>query len=97
MQSSGTASPPTVATGEGTYDFYRDPLPPYPMYGPPVYQPNKSQADNRATMVQNISVKLDGCILVRDNWCAFEFPSYLLYRRAGLLGWIYVLQPDITA
>lgn len=87
VQSSGTASPPTVSIGEGTYDLdtpgmtyniYQDPLPPYPMYGPPVYQSGQSKrsADKRAPMVQQIGLKPDGCILERDNWCAFEVPSY---------------------
>jgi hypothetical protein len=48
VQSTGTAKPPTVSIGEGTYDLslpgmtyniYKTPLElPYPMYGPPVYK-----------------------------------------------------------
>lgn len=87
VQSSGTARPSTVSIGEGTYDLgipgmtyniYQDPLPPYPMYGPPVYQSGqtKRSVNKRAPMVQQIGLKPDGCILQRDNWCAFEVPSY---------------------
>lgn len=90
VQSSGTNSPATVSIGEGTYDLsmpgvtyniYKDPLPlPYPMPGPPPYQPNgdsnESDVGKRAPMVQHIGLKPEGCVLVRDNWCAFEVPSY---------------------
>lgn len=30
----------------------------------------------RDPMVQTIGLKPEGCILVRDNWCGFEVPSY---------------------
>lgn len=32
--------------------------------------------EKRAPMVQTIGLKPKGCILVRDNWCGFEVPSY---------------------
>ncbi|KAF7119077.1 hypothetical protein CNMCM5793_008720 [Aspergillus hiratsukae] len=167
VQSTGTAKPPTVSIGEGTYDLslpgmtyniYKTPLSlPYPMYGPPVYKAgaasvntapantapataasanpapantasanagsaNSASADTapvnpapadtalvntasddtgsekpapvpanvcksknkkkrttkkkRAMLVQTKGLKPEGCILVRDNWCGFEVPSY---------------------
>ncbi|GIJ98275.1 hypothetical protein Aspvir_000391 [Aspergillus viridinutans] len=143
VQSTGTAKPPTVNIGEGTYalsmpgmkyNIYKTPLDlPYPMYGPPVYEAGKTASANtrseksadtassasttptkaaladtgskkstnstskpssvptqvckdktkskkektkRDTLVQTKGLKPEGCILVRDNWCGFEVPSY---------------------
>ncbi|RJE21739.1 hypothetical protein PHISCL_05923 [Aspergillus sclerotialis] len=35
-----------------------------------------SSIQKRAPMVQSIGLKPAGCILVRDNWCGYEVPSY---------------------
>ncbi|RHZ58921.1 lytic polysaccharide monooxygenase auxiliary activity family 9 protein [Aspergillus thermomutatus] len=73
-----------------TYNIYQTPLSlPYPMYGPPVYEaganaeagktgsvPTNVCRNKRAMLVQNKGLKPEGCILVRDNWCGFEVPSY---------------------
>lgn len=32
--------------------------------------------EKRAPMVQTIGLEPEGCILVRDNWCGYEVPSY---------------------
>ncbi|KAF9891612.1 hypothetical protein FE257_003623 [Aspergillus nanangensis] len=91
VQGDGTARPPTVAIGEGTYhldlpgltfNIYDQPLKlPYPMFGPPVYQGGQGASvkavDVKAKqVVQDKGTKPAGCILVRDNWCAFEVPAY---------------------
>ncbi|KAL2010998.1 hypothetical protein VTN00DRAFT_3716 [Thermoascus crustaceus] len=59
IDSDGTAKPPTVSIGEGTYDLsmpamtyniWETPLAlPYPMYGPPVYTPGSGSGSVRAT------------------------------------------------
>lgn len=59
IDSAGTAKPPTVSIGEGTYDLsmpamtyniYQTPLAlPYPMYGPPVYTPGSGSGSASAT------------------------------------------------
>lgn len=36
----------------------------------------RSSKKKRAMLVQNKGLKPEGCILVRDNWCGFEVPSY---------------------
>lgn len=35
-----------------------------------------SNLQKRAPMVQAVGLKPAGCILVRDNWCGYEVPSY---------------------
>ncbi|XHG03826.1 hypothetical protein AWENTII_007114 [Aspergillus wentii] len=60
-----------------TYNIYETPLKlPYPMPGPDVYTPGQKEKSKRSAMVQTDGLKPDGCILVRDNWCGFEVPSY---------------------
>lgn len=97
VQSSGTASPSTLAIGEGTYDLsipgmtydiYQDPLPPYPMYGSPIYQSNKLQVDKRDTMVP-IHQPQTGRVHSDPRQ---KFPPTPTSRAVGM----YVLQSDIT-
>lgn len=70
-----------------TFNIYENPMKlPYPMIGPKVYTGSgeaEKQADtgggdgqNGDPIVQTIGLEPEGCILVRDNWCGFEVPSY---------------------
>ncbi|THC94126.1 hypothetical protein EYZ11_006415 [Aspergillus tanneri] len=87
VQQGGTAEPRGVHIGEHTYDLdmpaltyniYQEPLAlPYPMFGPEVYRTKGNQRRRDANkLVQDKGRRPDGCILVRDNWCGFEVPSY---------------------
>ncbi|KAL4978281.1 glycosyl hydrolase family 61-domain-containing protein [Aspergillus desertorum] len=64
-----------------TYNIYAKPLDlPYPSFGPGVYQPNTSITTNAKVSgtqaTQKDGLQPEGCILVRDDWCGFEVPSY---------------------
>ncbi|RMJ25684.1 hypothetical protein PHISP_03465 [Aspergillus sp. HF37] len=71
-----------------TFNIYETPMKlPYPMFGPPVYD-SSGEAEKQVhisgggslekgdPIVQTIGLKPEGCILIRDNWCGFEVPSY---------------------
>ncbi|KAE8147113.1 glycosyl hydrolase family 61-domain-containing protein [Aspergillus avenaceus] len=86
--SGGGEKPETVTIGEGSYtldmpglvyNIYEKPLKlPYPMFGPKVYEGSAGVQERglevRATQAKGL--KPQGCILQRDNWCAFEVPEY---------------------
>ncbi|KAL4966107.1 lytic polysaccharide monooxygenase auxiliary activity family 9 protein [Aspergillus stella-maris] len=63
-----------------TYNIYTTPLElPYPSFGPDVYQPSSSAKTSSSSGVQakqSKGLQPEGCILVRDNWCGKEVPSY---------------------
>ncbi|KAL4946435.1 glycosyl hydrolase family 61-domain-containing protein [Aspergillus oleicola] len=65
-----------------TYNIYTEPLElPYPKFGPDVYQPSSSTksgsgSGSGAQVKQSKGLEPEGCILVRDNWCGKEVPSY---------------------
>ncbi|KAL4784453.1 glycosyl hydrolase family 61-domain-containing protein [Aspergillus varians] len=62
-----------------TYNLYATPLElPYPSIGPSVYRPSTAVAKsaNSEEAVQSKGLQPKGCILVRDDWCGFEVPSY---------------------
>ncbi|KAL4925959.1 lytic polysaccharide monooxygenase auxiliary activity family 9 protein [Aspergillus undulatus] len=64
-----------------TYNIYEEPLQlPYPRFGPDVYQPSSSSATAKTTsgtqVKQSKGLEPEGCILIRDNWCGKEVPSY---------------------
>lgn len=105
--SSGTAKPPTVAIGEGsynlnmpgvTYNIYATPLAlPYPMHGPPVYNGDTKTKEKRLPDAeekkdggQTEGLKPAGCILERDNWCAFEVPDYKTEKGCWDVSGIFV-------
>lgn len=64
ISSNGTAKPPTVTIGEGTYDLsmpamtyniYTTPLAlPYPMYGPAVYTPGASSSSSSSVVPSSV-------------------------------------------
>lgn len=67
-----------------TYNLYSEPLElPYPSFGPAVYKPDANakaasaaRASSGKQAVQKKGLEPEGCILVRDDWCGFEVPSY---------------------
>lgn len=62
-----------------TYNLYSTPLElPYPRFGPAVYKPDAkaAKAASGEQAVQKKGLEPEGCILVRDDWCGFEVPSY---------------------
>lgn len=63
-----------------TYNLYSTPLElPYPRFGPAVYKPDAKVSAAKAgsgEAVQKKGLEPEGCILVRDDWCGFEVPSY---------------------
>ncbi|KKK13233.1 hypothetical protein ARAM_000578 [Aspergillus rambellii] len=92
VQSDGDAQPETVSIDENTYNLdmealtyniFETPLKlPYPSFGPAVYTPGSANGSDGSTerkateSVQTKGLKPEGCILVRDDWCGFEVPSY---------------------
>ncbi|KAN0083802.1 Glycosyl hydrolase family 61 domain containing protein [Elaphomyces granulatus] len=86
IMANGNAQPSTVTIGEGTYtldtpgmayNIYTTPLAlPYPMYGPPVYQPGPGNGNGSYPPPQCEGLKPKGCIFVNGNWCGYEVPSY---------------------
>ncbi|KAL2813485.1 glycosyl hydrolase family 61-domain-containing protein [Aspergillus cavernicola] len=79
--------PEGVVIDAGTYDvsmpalvfnIYAEPLAlPYPSYGPAIYTPVSSRSGGDGVeVVQAKGLQPAGCILVRDDWCGFEVPSY---------------------
>lgn len=86
IMSNGNAQPSTVSIGEGTYtlntpgmsyNIYTTPLAlPYPMPGPPVYQPGSVNGSGSYPPPQSEGLKPEGCIFVNGNWCGYEVPSY---------------------
>ncbi|KAL4921362.1 glycosyl hydrolase family 61-domain-containing protein [Aspergillus aurantiobrunneus] len=61
-----------------TYDIYAGQLAlPYPRFGPEVYRPGSSSARGAGgEVVQKKGFEPEGCVVVRDDWCGFEVPSY---------------------
>ncbi|OJJ64697.1 hypothetical protein ASPSYDRAFT_124602, partial [Aspergillus sydowii CBS 593.65] len=65
-----------------TYNLYSEQLElPYPSFGPAVYKPDAkaasaAKASSGKQAVQKKGLEPEGCILVRDDWCGFEVPSY---------------------
>ncbi|OXV07098.1 hypothetical protein Egran_05137 [Elaphomyces granulatus] len=86
IMAKGCAQPSTVSIGEGTYtlntpgmayNIYTTPLAlPYPMNGPPVYQPGPGNGNGSYPPPQSEGLKPKGCIFVNGNWCGYEAPSY---------------------